>query len=254
MNALKTGTGAAGKVIAAAVCLCVILMSLGAGLDAAESTQAHPTTGTIRGVIRIVGTLPKLEPLKINKDEDVCKDVPNESLIVGPGHGLQNVVVSLEGVPPQTTPAPHPVRQVYRITNSHCRFVPHVLVMQFNSDLEISNEDPILHTVKALPVQVNVGLYPGRTVQSQVGMPRLGPVKLNCEIHPWMLGYVFLTGNPYFAVTDLHGEYQIDNVPPGKYRIRVWQELLGEQVSTVAVTAGEVTQLNFKFDAGKRGP
>ena len=180
--------------------------------------------------------------------------MPNESLLVGPGEGLQNVVVSLEGVPTQTSSAPHQVRPIYRLTNAQCRFVPHVLVMQFNNELEIANADPILHTAKALPVQVNVGLYPGRTVQSEVGMPRLGPVRLTCGIHPWMLAYVFLTDNPYFAVTDVHGEYEIDNVPPGKYRVRIWHELLGDQVSTVAVTAGKTTEFNFKFDSSKRSP
>jgi hypothetical protein len=85
-------------------------------------------------------------------------------------------------------------------------------------------------------------------------MPRLGPVKLTCEIHPWMLAYVFLTDNPYFAVTDVHGEYEIDNVPAGKYRVRIWHELLGYQVSTVAVTASKTTEFNFKFDSGKRAP
>ncbi len=95
--------------------------------------------------------------------------MPNESLIVGPGQGLQNVVVSLEGLPTQTSSAPHQVRPVYKLTNAQCRFVPHVLVMQYNNDLEISNADPILHTAKALPAQVNVGLYPGRTVRSEVG-------------------------------------------------------------------------------------
>jgi|SRR5208337_2595948 len=126
--------------------------------------------------------------------------------------------------------------------------------MQYNNDLEISNTDPILHTARALPAQVNVGLYPGMTVQSEVGMPRLGPMKFTCEIHPWMLAYVFLTDNPYFVVTDLHGEYEIDNVPPGKYRVRIWHELLGVEVSTVAVNAGKTTEFNFKFDSSKISP
>jgi hypothetical protein len=255
MNALKTRTRAGNKVIAAAVCLGAILMSLGAGLYAADSiSPAHPATGTIIGVIQIQGTPPKLEPLKIVKDRDVCKNVPNESLIVGPGQGLQNVVVSLVGVPTQASSTPHQVHSIYRLTNAQCRFVPHVLVMQYDNDLEISNADPILHTAKALPVQVNVGLYPGRTIQSGVGKPRLGPVKLTCEIHPWMLAYVFLTDNPYFAVTDMHGEYEIANVPPGKYQVKIWHELLGDQVSNLTVTAGKTTEFNFKFDSGKPAP
>src|ERR1019366_1315234 len=167
MNGLKTGPRAATKVIVTAACLCVILMSASTVSYATDLPRARPTTAKIIGVIQIEGAPPKLEPLKIIKDQDVCKEVPNESLIVGPGQGLQNVVVSLEGAPTQTSPAPHQARSVYRLTNAQCRFVPHVLVMQFNNELEIANADPILHTVKALPAQVNVGLYPGRTVQTE---------------------------------------------------------------------------------------
>ncbi len=254
MNALKTRARAANKVVVAAMGLCVILIGLGAGLDAANSPLALPTTGKIVGVIQIEGAPPKLEPLKITKDQDICKNVPNESVIVGSGQGLQNVVVSLEGLPAQTSSASHQIRPIYRLTNAQCRFVPHVLVMQFNNDLEIGNSDPILHTAKALPAQVNVGLYPGRTVQSEVGMPRLGPVRLSCEIHPWVLAYVFLTDNPYFAVTDVHGEYEIANIPPGNYQVRIWHEVLGNQLSTLTVTAGKNTEFNFKFDSGQRGP
>ena len=72
MNALRTGARACNKVIATAVCLCVILMSLGAGLYAADSpSHTRPTSGTISGVIQIEGAPPKLEPLKITKDQDV---------------------------------------------------------------------------------------------------------------------------------------------------------------------------------------
>jgi hypothetical protein len=97
MNALKTGSRAATKVIVTAACLCVILMSASTVSYATDLPRARPTTGKIIGVIQIEGAPPKLEPLKIIKDQDVCKEVPNESLIVGPGQGLQNVVVSLEG-------------------------------------------------------------------------------------------------------------------------------------------------------------
>jgi hypothetical protein len=69
-----------------------------------------------------------------------------------------------------------------------------------------------------------------------------------------MAGYVYLTDNPYFAVTDMHGEYQIENVPPGTYRLKVWHETLGTQLVSVDVTAGKNTEVNFKMSSGQIKP
>src|SRR5580765_4650073 len=53
---------------------------------------------TIRGAVKLEGTLPKLPALRIIKYKEICKDVPNESLSVGPGQGVRYAVVTLEGV------------------------------------------------------------------------------------------------------------------------------------------------------------
>ena len=53
---------------------------------------------TIRGSVKVEGKTPKPPPLQITKYKEVCKDVPNESLVVGPGQGLRYAVVTLEGI------------------------------------------------------------------------------------------------------------------------------------------------------------
>jgi hypothetical protein len=252
MGALKAGFRMAGEVVVTvAACLSIMMMSTAASLYAAGSSEVRPAGGRILGVVQVEGALPKLEPLKIIKDKDVCQNVPNESLLVSAEHGLQNAVVTLEGAPKEVSSAVKPAYAVFKLTNLGCRFVPHVLVMQPHDELEISNADPILHTARALPARVDIGLYPGRAVRKEIGAPAAGPVAISCEIHPWMRAYVFLADSQYYAVTDLHGEYEIDNVPPGNYRVKIWHELLGTEVGTVAVTAGKTTEFNFKFDAGK---
>jgi len=230
-----------------------LLALAAAGLLFAGSARATPAQGKIKGTIGVKGELPKILPLQITKDQDVCKNVPNESLIVSPANGVQNVVVLLEKVPAAALLGPAREHPVFRLTNQDCRFVPHVLVMQFNEDLEVSNMDPILHTARTLQSEVNVGLFPGRTIRKEIGAPRLGPAKITCEIHPWMSAYVYLTDNPYYAVSDLHGEYEIDNVPPGKYRVRIWHELLGTEVGDIEVMPGKTSQFNFDFHSGQ-GP
>lgn len=242
----------AAQAIGATACTIALLLCPAGAVVVWAASPPKTTGGTIKGTVRIKGEAPRIEALKITKDQDVCKDVPNEALIVSSDRGVQNVVIVLEGLPKsaRSRETAHPV---FRLTNWQCRFAPHVSVMQVDDDLEISNLDPILHTAKALQSQVNVGLYPGRALRRVIGAPALGPLKITCEIHPWMLAWVFLTDNPYYAVSDVHGEYQIEDVPPGKYRLKFWHELLGTQVVPVEVSAGKTIESNVSLSAERPG-
>jgi len=237
----------AGKV---GMWLCVILATVISASWAAELPKVASVGGTIEGFVRIEGEVPKPAPLEINKDTDFCKDVPNETLVVGPGKGVQYTVVTVEGLAKNAEPpGGDQVSTVNRLDNRRCQFVPHVLAMEVNQFLEIENSDPILHATHALfhegQPQFNVGLYPGRIVRKPI--VATGPVKIICEVHPWMTAYIFVTENPYHAVTDIYGRYEIRDVPPGKYRIKAWHERLGTQEQQVIVTDGQTTEAIFTF-------
>jgi hypothetical protein len=209
---------------------------------AAEVSTGHG--GTISGFAKFEGQLPKLPPLEIVKAKDVCKDVPNETLVVGPERGIRYAVVTLEGVPASEAAEGE---AVHELDNAGCRFVPHVQAMQVNQSLVLKNTDPILHSVHAFfqgaQPQFNVGLFPGKVVRKPMVSP--GVVKLLCEVHSWMSAYVIVTENSYHAVTDVHGEYQIGDVPPGTYRLKVWHERLGTQEKKVEVKAGATSKVDF---------
>ena len=209
---------------------------------AAELGAGHG--GTIFGFVKFEGPVAKLPPLEIVKAKDVCKDVPNETLVVGPERGIRYAVVTLEGVPAIETAE---AEAVHELDNAGCRFVPHVQAMQVNQSLVLKNTDPILHSVHAFfqgkQPEFNVGLFPGKVLRKP--MVSSGVVKILCEVHPWMSAYVIVTENPYHAVTDVHGEYQIGDVPPGTYRLKVWHERLGTQEKKVEVKAGATSKVDF---------
>jgi plastocyanin len=229
----------------------IIAAALAVQCGAALPSSAGETSGTIAGVVRIAGEVPRPAPLAIVRDKDVCRDVPNESLVAGADRGVRYSVLTLEASggkarPPedqQTSAA------VYRLDNSGCRFVPHVLAIQVNQYVEFTNSDPLLHAVHALFVdsqpQFNLGLYPGRIVRKPIVMP--GVVKVICEVHPWMSAYIVAAQQPYYAVTDIHGRYEIRDVPPGAYRLKLWHERLGTQGRDVRVTSGNTVQADFAF-------
>jgi hypothetical protein len=52
-----------------------------------------------------------------------------------------------------------------------------------------------------------------------------GIYALSCEAgHPWMSGWLVVAGHPYYAVTGADGSFAMDEVPPGKYTLRMWHE------------------------------
>ena len=64
-----------------------------------------------------------------------------------------------------------------------------------------------------------------------------------------MSAYIVVTDHPYYAVTDLYGEYELSEVPPGTYQLKIWHESLGVQEKRIEVKAGGAQQLDFSFTA-----
>jgi plastocyanin len=208
--------------------------------------------GTIRGVVKFSGKVPKVPPLEIVKFKEVCQNVPNETLVVGPGQGIRYAAVTLEGI---TRGKAVEKEALHELDNARCRFVPHVLAASVGQFLLLKNTDPILHTAHAYfhdgQPHFNVGLYPGRVSRKPLVSP--GVVKIICEVHPWMSSYIMLTEHPYHAVTDAYGEYEIRDVPPGVYQLKVWHESLGAQERQVEVRAGGISQVDFTLSQAPGG-
>jgi hypothetical protein len=114
--------------------------------------------------------------------------------------------------------------------------------------VDFTNDDTVAHNVFSPPgaaTRFNLGLY-GPGVKKTVTFDTLGEVPLLCVVHPEMLGYVIVLQNPYFALTDTAGRFQIKDVPPGTYQLKVWDEKLKESSQQVVVTAGKTTTVEFK--------
>src|SRR5262245_5244452 len=144
-------------------CVGIFFVAVLVSAAAAYEEIAVNNGGTIRGSVKVEGKLPKPPPLQITKYKEICRDVPNESLLVGPGQGVRYAVVTLEGI---TKGKAVEKEVVHEMDNLGCRFVPHVLASSVGQFVVFKNSDPILHTAHALfpngQPQFNVGLYPGK--------------------------------------------------------------------------------------------
>ncbi|MGB7947987.1 MAG: carboxypeptidase regulatory-like domain-containing protein [Candidatus Binatia bacterium] len=226
------------------LCVGISFIVLFSSASAAYEEIAVNNGATLRGSVKFEGKLPKLPPLQITKFKEVCKDVPNETFLIGPGQGLRYAVVTLEGITKGKTVEKE---AVHELDNLGCRFVPHVLASSVGQFVVFKNSDPILHTAHAYfasgQPQFNVGLYPGRLSRKPLVTP--GVVKILCEVHPWMSAYIVVTDHPYYSVTDVYGDYLISDIPAGSYRLKVWHETLGTQEKSVEVKAGGSHNVDF---------
>jgi hypothetical protein len=226
----------------------------------ANAADVHPQdiaqlkdAGRIVGRVLVEGHFEKPGQLKVYKNRDFCGlQVPNESLLVGPRGGLQNVVVTIPRARGEKMASPS---KSLVLDNRNCAFVPHVQVAPVGSEILLLNSDPILHDVHARlgsETLFNVGLPTWRQVKKR--LTRTGIVAIQCEVlHTWMSAYIVVTSSPYFAVTDEIGEFVIEAVPAGNYEIEAWHEKLGRHRKRVSVTEKSTLRVDFVYRLGKTG-
>ena len=99
--------------------------------------------------------------------------------------------------------------------------------MMAGQPLDIRNSDPLLHNVHGLPF-TNREFNRAQPVKGQIDRFKLTlpevPVMIKCEVHPWMRTWACVVDNPFYAVTDAAGKFEIKNLPTGKYKLGVWHE------------------------------
>lgn len=198
------------------------------------------TTGTITGVIttRAAG----LRPLRVTIDQRVCgNELPDESVVVSGSGQLANAVVMLVGVKGRAGAA------AAMIMNEHCRFAPRVQVVRPHTTITTSSKDPILHTTNAIS-QTGRNLFnvavpiPGIRIDKRLAAP--GLVRLACNTHPWMRGYVIVTDETA-VVTGADGRFTLTDVLAGAYELRIWHETLKGPPQKIVVAAGQTATANF---------
>ena len=76
-------------------------------------------------------------------------------------------------------------------------------------------------------------------------------MQMICGMHEFMQTWGYRVQNPYYAQTKIDGNFKIDNIPPGEYKVTAWHYLIKRKSQKVKIAAGEILDLNFEFDADK---
>jgi plastocyanin len=201
--------------------------------------------GELFGTIQFKGEPPSTPFHRVSNNPEFCgSTVEEETYLVNPkNQGLANVVISIENI----QRGKKSVLSDLVIENRHCHFVPHVQAGMVGNSYEIRNLDPVLHNTHIYMEDIsllNVAM-PSDGKNIRRSFTQKGLVKVKCDAHKFMQGWVVVTDNPYSAVTDSEGNYRISGIPPGKYKIKVWHEGLPGKEKEVTIFPEKKTELSL---------
>ncbi|WP_202314714.1 MULTISPECIES: carboxypeptidase regulatory-like domain-containing protein [unclassified Mesorhizobium] len=202
--------------------------------------------GTIEGTVVYRGNVPT-QTIIPTKDVEVCGEPREEPLIrVGEGQAVESAVVYLAEVAkgkdwPESGKKPE-------LDNIKCRFEPQVQVIA-PGGIDIVNSDPVLHNTHGYygkRTAFNLAL-PNKGQRIPTDLPRVGTVRVDCDAHGWMEGWIYVVDNPYYAVTGADGKFSITDVPPGDYKLVAVQPFTGPVETQVTVAGGQPTTLEVEL-------
>ncbi len=211
----------------------------------------------IKGKVTFDGQGPK--PKKIKMDADpTCMVMHSEpvfrkEVLISEDGSFANVFVYVkEGLGGMKFPKPDGAAKFDQIG---CEYTPRVFGVRAGQPIEIINSDATLHNVHAIAKEnddFNIGMpVKGMKLKKTFNKPET-MVKMVCDVHPWMNGYVGVMTHPYFFTTGKDGVFELPNLPPGEYTIAAWQEKLGEITQKIKVGPNETKEISFVFTRPKK--
>jgi plastocyanin len=211
-------------------------------------SSAPPVLGAVEGRVTFAGTPPPAV---------MAEEGPQPVLYVDDSGGLRYVVVFL----PDARPDHVSTGTVATMQQRHFIFEPQVLAVGAGQTVRFTNDDPANHNVRSRDpnplnrFSVSTAAGPvGSATHRFVATPPDRPIELSCDIHSWMVAWVYVFDHRQFAVTDAGGRFRIDDIPPGHYRLSVGQPAGRLQRELVVdVTAGRTTRIDVGFNAADVG-
>lgn len=221
--------------------------------------QTTGNEGTVTGKVVLNGPAPAPQAIDMNADATCASKNPNavaETAVVKDGK-LEYVFVYVkdgttsDGKKISSLSFPVPSDPV-TLDQNGCHYVPHVLGIQANQKLVVTNSDQTSHNVNVQGKNNS----PWNKLQSPNAQPIeekfqraevIIPVK--CNQHPWMKSYIGVMNNSFYSVSGADGSFTIKGLPPGKYTVVAWHEKYGEKTMEVTIAAKGSATADFTYDA-----
>ncbi len=243
------------------------LAAAGAWMLTVQAADQAEGWGAIKGQVVWDDETPKRTPIDLSKHQDktaCAKKGPlfEDKLIVNPKNkGVRWCVAYLMDVKGFNKDIPiHPklkkiTSKTVEIDQPCCQFEPHLLAMRQGQTLIVKNSAAIPHNSNISGAGPWPGINPlvpgGGSVKVDNIPARYIPYNITCNIHPWMSGRLAVLKNPYFAVTDADGKFEIKDAPAGDFRLVISHDngwVIGDTQPTkngkkITIKNGETTDL-----------
>lgn len=234
-----------------------------AAAPAAAAAAVHPpavtatTDGKIRGRVILQGTPPADKPIGAIKSDAACGKVAQgtpmtRNYVVGPDGGLRYALARIVKAPAGAGQPPESVL----VDQLGCMYEPYVSAVMVGKTLKVRNSDPFMHNVNATPkVAGNKGFNLVQATQGQVNdktfdQPELS-VRFACNVHPWMIALIHVVENPFFAITNDKGEFELPvGLPPGKYELEIMHPKAGTAKQEIEIAASQGANVVFELAPG----
>ncbi len=216
-----------------------------AGKDSVEAKELTAATdGVIKGRVVIDGPAPKIEAIaamQAHTDKATClapdaeafEKVTQGWILAADKKGVANVVVKLLPPTGKKFKAMTPAVKEVEMDQPHCAFIPHVVALAPGQVLKVKNSAPVVHNTKisadpnADNENTSVPIAPKGSKTFSFNYQK-SPVNISCDFHNWMTAKVYMSDNPYIAVTDKDGNFEIRGVPVGEALTVVGLHEVGE--------------------------
>lgn len=218
--------------------------------DSAYRVVPVGDAGRITGRVLVHGRVRRDSLMTAMPDTGVCRTSRRVTLVEGSGDRVAGAVVWLEGI---HAGKPLPSLKRYDLATRHCEARPMTQAVIAGGMLNVQNLDPVAHrtrfTMGGATLDVVDQSDAGQVVPTAVVIAHPGLVAVRCDVHPSTRAWIRVFDHPYFTVTTRDGSFTIDSVPPGTYKLTIWQPSLGERDTTIRVAARQSASATVAFTA-----
>ena len=209
---------------------------------------ALPKFGRIAGSVTFEGPTPVDSITHVTSDADVCGATLIDVSIRSRGMRLAGAVVWVTGI---TAGKPMPYTKRFDLMTQGCRLIPRVQTAVVGGTVNVRNADATTHHTRFTRDGTEIITVPetedGQIVPAESVLATAGLIEVGCVNHPWTRGWIAAFDQPYFTMTNDDGQFTIDSIPPGRYRLTVWHERFGTLTDSVTVGNDVTTSIMETF-------
>ena len=221
--------------------------------------------GTLKGKIIVEGDLPVIKPKQVGPGNAGCfanGKVPNDDnlLIDEKSRGLKDAFVMMYLKKNAPKPPIHPsydeaLTKPIEIDNKNCMFAPHASFARTGQPIRLKNSDDVGHNchITLFNDEKNFNLPKGEHIDVKFAKTEKFPGIVKCDMHNWMDAVLLVRDEPYVAITDKDGNFEIKNVPAGEWKFQFWHKKAGymRDLEVPENEVGRRGEVELVFENGK---